>query len=53
MRLTAFIADRYGRRYIRQERIGPATQPLELGRQVADDLLAGGGAAILQELEKH
>jgi hydroxymethylbilane synthase len=53
MRLTAFIADRYGRRYIRQERIGPVTKPLDLGRQVAEDLLAAGGAAILQELERH
>lgn len=53
MRLTAFIADRYGRRCIRQERIGPASEPLDLGRQVAEDLMTGGGEEILEELEKH
>ena len=53
MRLTAFIADRYGRSCVRQERIGPASSPLDLGRQVAEDLMAGGGREILEELEKH
>ncbi len=53
MRLTAFIADKYGRRYLRRERIGPATQPLDLGRQVAEDLLTAGGDVILQELQKR
>jgi hydroxymethylbilane synthase len=53
MRLTAFIADRYGRSCIRQERIGPAKKPLDLGRRVAEDLMNAGGEAILQELEKR
>jgi hypothetical protein len=51
--LTAFVADRYGRRCIRRERIGPASEPLDLGRQVAEDLMTAGGAEILQELAKR
>jgi hydroxymethylbilane synthase len=53
MRLTAFIADRYGRACVRQERIGPASGPLDLGRQVAERLLTSGGEEILHELEKR
>ncbi len=53
MRLTAFIADRYGRTCIRRQRIGPAADPLGLGRRVAEDLRTGGGAEILHELERR
>jgi hydroxymethylbilane synthase len=53
IRLTAFVADRYGRRLVRQQQTGPASAPSDLGRRVAEDLMARGGEKILQELEKH
>ena len=52
MRLTAFIADRQGRQCIREQRSGPASAPLELGRKVAEALMAGG-REILDEFERE
>ena len=49
--LTAFVADRDGRRYVRKQRNGPLSAPLESGRKVAEELLKAGGRQILDDLE--
>ena len=53
MTLRAFIADVEGRRLFRAETTGRSSQARALGEQVAADLLAAGGRAILDELEQQ
>ena len=36
-----------GRRFVTARRSGPASRPEELGRALAEELIAGGAAAIL------
>jgi len=50
--LEAFVADASGRRLLRSRMAGPAANPHELGRNVAQDLLDAGGRQILDDLEK-
>jgi len=50
--LEAFVADASGRRLLRSRMAGPAADPHELGRKVAQDLLDAGGRQILDDLEK-
>ncbi|MEN6578131.1 MAG: hydroxymethylbilane synthase, partial [Phycisphaerales bacterium] len=48
----AFIADVGGRRMIRKEAAGPVSQAIQVGEQVARELLDAGGKEILCELER-
>lgn len=50
IRLIAVVASLDGRRLVRVEREGPATQPARLGRGVARELLDGGAREILREI---
>lgn len=49
--LRALIAQPDGKRVVRGERSGPVAAGPQLGTELADDLLARGGAEILRELE--
>lgn len=51
--ITAFIADSKGRRFIKRQLAGPASDPEELGRRIGRELLEAGGRQILNELEKE
>jgi hydroxymethylbilane synthase len=50
LRLVAAIADPGGRRLIRGERYGARADGEEIGRSLANELLASGGREILREL---
>jgi hydroxymethylbilane synthase len=52
MELHAFIADVEGRHMIHQQAQGPVSRAVELGAEVARELLSAGGREILQELER-
>ncbi len=41
-----------GSRHVAGERRGPASRPQELGRALAEELIAGGAAAILAEIRR-
>ena len=47
LRLTAEVVTLDGRRFVTARRSGPASRPEELGRALAEELIAGGAAAIL------
>jgi hydroxymethylbilane synthase len=51
--LTAFVADRSGATYVKRQIAGPTAEAETLGRDVAGQLLAAGGEAILAQLEKE
>lgn len=50
VQLLAVVASLDGRRLVRVDREGPATQPTRLGRAVARELLDGGARQILREI---
>jgi hydroxymethylbilane synthase len=47
LRLTAEVVALDGRRFVTARRSGPASRPEELGRALAEELIAAGAAAIL------
>ncbi len=51
LRLTGLVASLDGRRIAREETSGPASDGIELGRQLGEALLAAGAAGILDELQ--
>lgn len=51
--LTAFVATPDGKQLLRAQGRGDATAPMNLGNQVADQLLAQGAAAILDSCRHH
>jgi hydroxymethylbilane synthase len=53
MELHAFIADIEGRNIIKRQVSGPIAQALQLGEQLAGELLGAGGRDILRQLEKE
>ena len=50
LRMLAVVASPDGRRIVRRETSGPATDAVRLGRELASELLAGGGREILEEV---
>ncbi len=48
----AFISDVEGRRTIRRQAKGPLSQVIQVGEQVAQELLDAGGREILRDLER-
>jgi hydroxymethylbilane synthase len=50
MEICAFISDVEGRNVIQKQAKGPISQAIQLGEQVATDLLDAGGREILAEL---
>ncbi len=51
LRLLALVASLDGKRLVRVEREGPAERPAALGREVARELLRGGGREILRAIQ--
>jgi len=51
--IHAFIADIEGRNVIRKQVTGPVAQAVQLGKEVAQELLNAGGREILRELEEE
>ena len=49
LELRALVASLDGARVIRYKKVGPRTHAAALGREVADELLRQGAAAILNE----
>jgi hydroxymethylbilane synthase len=49
----AFISDVGGRRLVKRQAGGPISQAIQVGEQVAQELLDAGGREILRELEKE
>ncbi len=52
LRLTGMVASVDGLRVVRDHIIGPAETGIELGQRLGEALLAGGAAAILDELHR-
>ncbi len=50
LRLVGVVASVDGKRLVRAEGEGPATQPVRLGRRVAGELVRQGAGAILEEI---
>jgi hydroxymethylbilane synthase len=50
IRLTGLVASSEGNRIVRGEKVGTVGEAENLGRQLARELLAKGGAEILQEV---
>lgn len=48
--LDGLVADLTGTRIIRRQRLAPADRAAELGRELAEEVKAAGGAEILEEL---
>ncbi len=52
LRLAGLVASLDGRRIVRQEKSGPVSDGIELGRQLGEALLTAGAAAILDDLQR-
>ncbi len=52
LRLTAEVVAVDGRRHVAGQRSGAASRPEELGRALAEELIAGGAATILAEIRR-
>jgi hydroxymethylbilane synthase len=52
LRLAGLVASLDGRRIVRQEKAGPVSDGIELGRQLGEALLTAGAAAILDDLQR-
>ena len=53
VRVRGLVTDLDGKRIARAEAEADASEAAELGRRIADAVLADGGAEILAELERH
>jgi len=51
--LTAFVSDRQGGTFLKQQLVGPVSSARQLGEDLAEQLLGAGGRDILDELEKQ
>jgi len=51
IKIDAFVSDVQGRRMLRRQADGPASQAVSLGERIAIELLDAGGREILRELE--
>jgi hydroxymethylbilane synthase len=52
LELIGMLADPVGRQVLRMSLHGPYDKPEQLGADLADDMVAGGGATLLEGIEK-